>query len=234
MLYCYILKHFYRYASEIESIFERFFSKCKGHNLPIASIGCGPASEFYGIIDFIENNPKNNITFTYTGLDVDDFWKPIWDYTEKNFPNAHFVKEDFFQYYTNHDKPEIIIINYMLSDMAKYNQPEIQTFLDNLLSFIESLPYGMIIFNDITFESDGFDTAYGCLHYIDKNLRGKPLYEIMAGSYKKLPLKQKYFGKRIPDSSIKMPITKIPFDIEPFSVCGSLQYIIIKHRTTKA
>ena len=230
MLFCYILKHFYRYASEIESIFERFFNNSHSH-IKVASVGCGPASEFYGITDFLENNTECKLTFDYTGLDIDDFWQPIWDYTQENFKNAKFVKSDFFEYYEEHELPEVVIINYMLSDMAKYKPNDIKNFLDNLTAFINAMPYGVIIINDINYEKDTVETAYGCLHYLHKKVVNLPNIKIHSGSFAKLPISQKYFGKRIEDDSIRTKMIDIPFDIQPFSKCNSIQYIIIKHKS---
>ena len=230
MLFCYIMKHFYRYASEIESIFERFFNKCHSH-VRVASIGCGPASEFYGITDFLENNPDCELTFDYTGLDIDDFWQPIWDYTQDNFDNAKFINSDFFEYYEEHELPEVIIVNYMLSDMAKYNPDGIKQFLDNLIGVLNAMPYGVIIINDINYEKDTVETAYGCLHYLHKKIKTLPNIKIHAGSFTKLPISQKYFGKRIDNDSIRAKMIDIPFDIQPFSRCNSIQYIIMKHKS---
>lgn len=230
MLFCYIMKHFYRYASEIESIFERFFYMCHSH-IRVASIGCGPASEFYGITDFLENNTKCKLTFDYTGLDIDDFWQPIWDYTQENFKNAQFIKSDFFEYYNEHELPEVVVVNYMLSDMAKYNPDGINDFLDNLVDFLNAMPYGVIIINDINYEKDTTETAYGCLHYLHEKIKSLPDIEIHSGSFTKLPISQKYFGKRIVNDSIRTKMIDIPFDIQPFNKCNSIQYIIIKHQS---
>lgn len=229
MLFCYIMKHFYRYASEIESIFERFFYNCHSH-IRVASIGCGPASEFYGITDFLENNTECKLTFDYTGLDIDDFWQPIWDYTQENFKNAKFIKSDFFEYYNEHEFPEVVIMNYMLSDMAKYSPDCINNFLDNLIGFLNAMPYGVIIINDINYEKDTTETAFGCLHYLHKRIATLPYIQIHSGSFSKRPITRKYFGKRITNDSIRAKMIDIPFDIQPFGKCNSIQYIIIKHK----
>ena len=230
LLNCYVLKHFYRYISEIESIFERHFNGCSAH-LNIASIGCGPASELFGIIDYKERNPQSTFSFDYKGFDLDDIWRPLWDYSEGRFNNVHFINQDFFDYYSTHDKPDVIILNYMLSDMAKYHTDRMQQFLDKLLSFLEQLPCGMVIINDITYESQDLSTAYGCILYLHRKIGKNASYRILPGSYKKLPVHtEKYFGRKIENDTIRPKMLDIPYAIEPFSSCGSLQYIIIKHR----
>lgn len=232
MLNCYILKHFYRYASEIESVFERYFNGCHGH-INIASIGCGPASELFGIFDYKERNPQSTFTFDYKGFDIDDIWQPVWKYAEERFGNVHFIKQDFFDYYKTNSMPDVIILNYMLSDMAKYSLESMQAFLDSLLSFMDAMPYGMIIINDITYESKGLDTAFGCIKYIHLKIGKSSSYKIFPGSYKKLPVRtDKYFGKKIEDDSIRTEMLHIPYNIEPFTSCGSLQYIILKPKRT--
>lgn len=227
MIYCYVLKHFYRYASEIESVFERWFNDFSGH-INVASIGCGPSSELYGIIDYIENHPERSISFDYYGFDIDDIWRPIWDYSESHIPSTHFITNDFFSYYENNTLPDVIIVNYMLSDMSKYHHELIPDFLDKLIFLIERMSSGFIIFNDITYEKDDLRMAYGCLHQIDKKLRKDRSCIISGSSFKKLPLSDKYFGSKIDDDSIRMEMIPIPFGIDPFSSCGSLQYIIKK------
>lgn len=241
MLNCYILKHFYRYSSEIESVFERHFNGCQEHifngcqeHINIASIGCGPASELFGILDYKERNPQSTFTFDYKGFDIDDIWQPIWEYAENRLNNVHFIKQDFFDYYQTNTMPNVIILNYMLSDMAKYSPKSMPQFLEKLLAFIESMPYGMVIINDITYESTDLTTAYGCLLHIHRVLRKSNSYRIFPGSFKKLPMHtDKYFGKRIDNNSIRSNMIDIPYDIEPFSSCGSLQYIILKPSQTQ-
>lgn len=233
MLNCYVLKHFYRYASEIESVFERFFSGFSGH-IHIASIGCGPASELFGIVNFKERTPLSTFTFDYKGFDLDSIWQPIWTYAESRFDYAHFLKQDFFEYYKTNSKPDVIILNYMLSDMAKYSPESMPQFLEKFLDFIDSMPYGMVIINDITYESTKLDTAYGCLFYIHKRISKGNTYKIYPGSFKKLPVHtDKYFGKRIDNDAIRSDMLNVPYNIEPFSSCGSLQYIILKPRQSQ-
>lgn len=233
MLYCYVLKHFYRYASEIESAFERHFNGSHGH-INIASIGCGPASELFGILDYKERNPQSTFSFDYIGFDLDDIWQPIWTYADNRFANVHFLKQDFFEYYKTHTMPDVVILNYMLSDMAKYYPDSMPQFLDRLMAFIDSMPYGMVIVNDITYESSELNTAYGCLLYIHRKIGKSSSYQIYPGSYKKLPVHtDKYFGKKIDNDAIRSEMLNIPCDVKPFSSCGSLQYIILKPRQTQ-
>ena len=129
--------------------------------------------------------------------------------------------------------PEVVIVNYMLSDMAKYKPHDIENFLDNLIDFINAMPYGIIIINDINYEKDTVETAFGCLHYLHKKIVNLPYIEIHAGSFAKLPISRKYFGKRIEDDSVRANMIDIPFDIQPFSKCNSIQYVIIKHKSKK-
>lgn len=229
MLHCYVLKHFYRYASEIESVFERYFNAFSGH-INVASIGCGPSSELYGMQDYLEKHPEQSISFDFYGFDIDNIWKPIWDYSVTRIPSSHFYTEDFFNYYENKPLPEVIFVNYMLSDMSKYNQELVPVFLDNLIALIERMPYGIIIINDISYVKDDLSMAYGCIHNIHKKIRNNKSYTITAGSFQKLPLLGKYFGSKIDDDSIRMDMIPIPFGIDPFPCCGSLQYIIQKNR----
>ena len=49
MALCYILKHFYRFSAEIEAALERHIKIPLNRQLHFASIGCGPASELFGI-----------------------------------------------------------------------------------------------------------------------------------------------------------------------------------------
>ena len=119
----------------------------------------------------------------------------------------------------------------MLSDMAKYNPDGIKQFLDNLIGVLNAMPYGVIIINDINYEKDTVETAYGCLHYLHKKIKTLPNIKIHAGSFTKLPISQKYFGKRIDNDSIRAKMIDIPFDIQPFSRCNSIQYIIMKHKS---
>ena len=69
MALCYILKHFYRFSAEIEAALERHIKIPLNRQLHFASIGCGPASELFGITNFLEHHPNSNLSFTYKGFD---------------------------------------------------------------------------------------------------------------------------------------------------------------------
>ena len=229
MALCYILKHFYRFSAEIEAALERHIKIPLNRQLHFASIGCGPASELLGITNFLEHHPNSNLSFTYKGFDNSTIWKQAWEYISTNIANTEFIASDFFEYYNEHSKPNVVIVNYMLSDMSKFHHEGIHEFLDKLYMFIDSMEYGMLIINDITYYGRDEHTANGCIAYLHRKFAQNKACRFYYGSFNQVSFTKRFFGNnQLSPPSSKIASINMPLGISPFTDCNSLQYIIIK------
>jgi len=155
----YTCHHLYRYASEIEYALEKFdHSVLK--NLNILSIGCGPSTELYGIVNYFLTHGHRNIT--YHGIDQNRIWnkiqeknKEIFEEVYKNI-NINYINTDAFDYINTIDiKPNVLILNYFISDMLLHGN-NMYSFVDKVyMNLITEMPENSIlILNDINLGKD--------------------------------------------------------------------------------
>ena len=81
MAYSYVVKHFYRFASEIEIAFRVIYNtehQNWNSNINVVSLGCGPSSELYGIINELHVQ-QSNLGVSYHGFDTNAIWQKIWN-----------------------------------------------------------------------------------------------------------------------------------------------------------
>ena len=173
MAYNYVVKHFYRFASEIEYAFHIVYHAEQHNwkdNINVVSLGCGPSSELYGIINELQNQ-QSNLVVSYHGFDTNAIWQKIWnlniDICKQH--NVTYTTDDMFAYYTEHSDEhiDILILNYLLSDVARNMQNEEKTaFLDKLAEFIDVMDVQYVIFNDISLFYDNLISGYSCMEYV--------------------------------------------------------------------
>ena len=173
MAYNYVVKHFYRFASEIEIAFRVIYNTERQNwnsNINVVSLGCGPSSELYGIINELHNQ-QSNLGVSYHGFDTNVIWQKIWnlniDICKQH--NVTYTTDDMFAYYTEHSDEhiDILILNYLLSDVARNMQNEEKTaFLDKLAEFIDVMDVQYVIFNDISLFYDDLISGYSCMEYV--------------------------------------------------------------------
>ena len=155
MCYWYVCQDIYRYVTEMAWMFHdtRLGLMNRKDPLRICSIGCGPCSE---LIAFEEYYKRQNLSFDYsfTGFDRNFIWSDIQKQVKKlsmKPDNISFHNTDMFNYYTclDNPKPNVIILNYVISDMLKYDYDAFIRFKDDLIHFIQELPSCALLINDI-------------------------------------------------------------------------------------
>lgn len=154
MCHWYVCQNIYRYASEmVWQLHDKELGlRSRKSALNICSIGCGPCSELIAIEEY---RKKQRLTFdyTYTGFDFNDVWNPIQRKVTllSAMPDSiKFVNRDIFDYYEDTgDNPDMIILNYVLSDMLKSDLGTFSSFIDNLCKFVSGLPSCAVLINDI-------------------------------------------------------------------------------------
>jgi len=171
MCHWYVCQDIYRYASEMAWLLhdKDLGLRTRTSPLNICSIGCGPCSELIAIEEY---RKKYGLTFeyTYTGFDLNNVWNPIQNKVASLSASPdviRFVHGDVFEYYSRSDeRPNMIILNYMLSDMLKYGQDAFSTFIENLCNFVAELPSCAVLINDINRGVDKTDPRgyYSTIH----------------------------------------------------------------------
>ena len=239
MVLYYILKHFYCFVSEIEAFWECLKLETMHSPIKIASIGCGPASELYAISNYKENKGVE-FDYTFIGFDLNEIWNEIWDFNRTIIPQAEFYLKDAFDYYNENpeETPNVLILNYMLSDMAKFDHDNIKLFLSKLINLIDAMPINSwVLLNDISYigspDYNRLDTAYNCFEYLANNIKStKDInYYFYRVSFNPLAYTGKHYGgKKYPNKNLRMPINTKMYakNIYPRLECNSVQMIIKK------
>lgn len=80
---CYTCKYIYRYSSEIEFLLNLYIQTFRNAaEVRLWSIGCGPATELFGLHNFKINN-QLNFVIKYKGFDLNAIWHHVHDYIDQ-------------------------------------------------------------------------------------------------------------------------------------------------------
>lgn len=152
----YVLKYFYRFASEIEYLMQTFLTNnVKKQDFVVYSLGCGPGSEVFGFVDFIQKKLPD-ICLKYEGFDLNPIWNEVQELNKNEFLNSchtiNFHCENLFVANIPYDKINMLVLNYLLSDIVKFcNLDQRQKFVNEIVDFIFRNEVKSIFFNDINF-----------------------------------------------------------------------------------
>lgn len=171
--FCYTCKYIYKYSSEIFHILEILGNILRqAKKVRAASIGCGPASELFGLCMHRESY-KMSYGIDYNGFEKNDIWKPIHDIIKQldvvDSINFHYC--NVFNYYNGIvPYPNLLILNYVISDIVRQSSTEeIEQFLDSLISLISSMSRGsFVVINDINLGRNQKESRYYYSVIIDK------------------------------------------------------------------
>lgn len=170
--YYYCLHFFDRFVSEIRRFF--YYSKPKGTYFNFVSLGCGPGSELFGIIEGLRQCLGNNFRLKYRGYDLEPIWNDVQMVTKSLFAGSNcdvdFYNKDMFREWQDAEDCEVqvLVLNYLLSDCQKFMPyTDLTTFLDNIVNFIIMHKVSVVMYNDIRLV--GFaqmDSGLKCIEYI--------------------------------------------------------------------
>ncbi len=235
MISNYVIKHFYRFSSEIQYAFEQISKYFKEQDeISVVSIGCGPSSELYGVFNGMKNTDMENVSLDYKGFDINSIWSPIWEINQNIYSssNINYYNQNIFDYYKDNTNEHIdlLIVNYMLSDMAKFNSESISVFLDELISFVKNTNISFVLFNDIPLFYDKLSTGYSCMEYVCRGLKDSERikYKSIRNRFRDPNEYQPTYGTKYTTCSLKYSIIQECEAFSPFSECGSIQMIIRK------
>ncbi|MBB4623802.1 hypothetical protein [Parabacteroides faecis] len=156
--YSYVCRYIFQYSSEVLHLFrvlKRWFKDESGiriNDLNVMSIGCGPCSELFAVDSILkEIGYTGNVT--YDGFDTNDIWTDVQNKVKNILPyNVNIINQDCFDYLKStphYTYPNILIINYLLSDILK--RGDLSSFISEMTEHIidKMPPRSMIIINDI-------------------------------------------------------------------------------------
>lgn len=230
----YVCKYIYKYSSEVDHLFQTndYLNTLPFYN--ILSIGCGPSTELYGILNYLQRHSISK-QINYIGCDLNAIWQPIHIETKNIIErrdldvNLQFIYGDIFDNFGSINYAvNILILQYVISDMHVHNC-NLNNFIDGLINWIINNMNGncYILLNDINHNVKARD-------YFDKiisKLRSRNIY-ITCDKY--------YFANRIrdyvypygvmhPNNDITSIIPRQILDkYNPWGFCSSAQLVIKK------
>lgn len=232
--YNYILKHGHRYASEIS----KAVSDIKPHlssnrTIHAISVGCGPSTELYGIINSL---PNYNISFI--GFDQNTIWEDIQTFNQNIFtPAGHKVQysyEDFFEFMHPSSKcADFLILNYFFSDLIKFHKDITDSFIEQLAILITEGRFQWVIINDIPLFYLN-STGYSCTETLIRKTSSTSSFQITPyrRHFSTPKLGQVAYGEKL-CNQLAIPIVEpVVLPYSPFSTCGSIQAIITINNKT--
>jgi len=229
----YACKYLHKYSSEIGYVFNlNELSDLKEYN--VLSIGCGPCTDFFGISDLIETK-KHNVQLNYLGIELNEDWGFAHNWIKAN--SQHNYKITYMDAYVLLKKPEkylgefrpnVIIINYLISDLLKAGCDvlEFMNLLEtNLFRTLSTSTY--IIINDYNRGLSANDPRT----YYDQ-------FETIISSNSKVRIAKCHFKHNIkryhpyhyqhPQNEILFPLMPIIHNFHPWNFCSSAQLLIKK------
>lgn len=227
--YNYILKHGYRYVSEMAWAFlevKKWIDLT--HPITIYSVGCGPSTELYGAVAVFRN-----ATLNYHGFDPNDIWQPIQRFNENNFAlHSHVIKYhdcDFINYVSENDiRCDVLVLNYFLSDFVKYKPQKCDAFINDLVRLIEEGRFATIIINDVMLLYNK-GTGYACMEKIARKLKSPNHNYTFLCKRRHFAVPNQFqfeYGIKLRDTIGFTPIIQEAQQFNPFTTCGSIQLVI--------
>lgn len=227
IIYNYVLKFGHRYASEIDRIMMLLVKYTELPNdLNVYSVGCGPCTELFGVF-----NQLSNKTVHYKGFDISTIWQPLNDFQTTLFPDkdVQFLNTDIFEYSDrNDDHIDILILHYMLSDLARFeSSADCSLFVDKIVTICEEKRVSFIIINDVylTYSSR---TGYALMEELARKLQANKIIneKIGRGHFADPNPYQPTYGKKYANVLTFPIIEASVVHFQPFPSCGSIFMIV--------
>lgn len=226
--YNYILKHGYRYVSEMAWAFSDIKKYVDfSEPLNIFSVGSGPCTELYGAAAVYKNKP-----LLFYGFDQSSIWLPLQHFNKENFKDKPVTIEypdcDFIEFVKNNNlKCDILVLNYFLSDFIKYQPQECESFIRELIALIREGRFSTILINDVMLLYNT-GTGYACMEKIARQLKtnNNISFDCQRRHFAVPNEFQFEYGSKHIDSIGFRPILEEAQPFGPFETCGSIQLII--------
>lgn len=226
MLYYYVLKHCYRFGAEVFFEINKISRDLASwSDIHYVSIGCGPCCELFGAILQWRTMGKEDCDFHFRGFDTGRLWGPLMNKACEccNTVDVSVYNQNVFRFYEdNQEQVDIIVLNYMLSDMKKFHASDYNSFLADLVALIRQKRPRYLLINDIYLLVSVEASRELLKHLTDGGV-----------SFKHIKLQYSYlhpvigqFGHQISKQPYSMSDALIVRKYDPFREVNSIQTII--------
>lgn len=230
MIYCYTCSYVYKYASEINHLFNLLqynsFTEFK-----ILNLGCGSCADLFGINNFLAQRNRQ-LPVSYTGVDINQKWVSTQTKIKELFSeqNINFILSDVFDYLDSIPVGQVLNFNivnlqYILNELHKNCNERIDEFITKfVIKVINQLPSNTtVIINDINLHHVRNIAARIFNEAVVKNL-------VSQGSYRfRNPTSHTYGGSQHPNDNLLFEVSQnILTNYDVKNPCSSAQIVIYK------
>lgn len=232
----YVCKYSHKYMSELYYAFQNLEDLKHIENLKVLSIGCGPCTDMLALDYLKQSRVYNYSTLEYRGIEIDTtIWKKIhndigdlvpdtYDINIINYDACLYVDQLLEQEW----KPNLIVFQYVFSDMQKHSKEEkIEHLIETIGKYISQCPNNTyIVCNDINL-SRRFN---GGREFFDMLLNKIPCETQYIQCHFNNSNKNGHFnyGQEYKSNKLICPIPTSIQCYEPFTSCASAQMLIKK------
>ena len=234
----YYCRYSYRYASEVVYGLRQFRDIMKLDTLKVMSVGCGPCTELAAIDYLHQNRELNYKKLEFRGIDpLKNMWKYIWEDIDEYYQGqVKFYERDILELVDIIVEkkwiPDLIIFQYVFSDMYKKNSAEeIRRFIDKLAKFLnEQIGKSIYILANDANIGMKYEGGRDFFNILEKNINEPKIMRRYHFNNDYRPTHYDY-GEEYEDNGIYFEIpAHIKEKYDSIDSCASAQVLIIKKK----
>jgi hypothetical protein len=194
------------------------------------SIGCGPSTELFGLYNFkISNDLK--FVINYKGFDLSNLWRPVHEFiNQMDLFETNYFYEDVFQYsQKTTEQPNIIVLNYVISDILRTNREYIDQFITDICNYMNQIGKCVLIVNDINLGQNANEPRFYYNTIISRIRKDSNI--IREGFFHFVNSQRSYYRYGVQHNNNKVPIIppeSINTAYAPWLECRSAQLFTFK------
>lgn len=231
----YVCKYAHKYTSELIYAFSWLKDLKVKKRLNVLSIGCGPCTDLLALSHLVRAGEYGFVTLDYKGIEVNtEIWNNIYDDIYDLKPQSwsfEVIPRDICDYIETLQrqnwKPDLIVMQYVFSDMRKHTDPQnIAALIKSLARYVDSCKKNTyVVCNDINLSID----YNGGREYFDRLYNRMRTYATAHRFHFHNSNKPNHFdyGDEYESNGLKV----FPDDLDyyqPYRSCASAQMIIKK------
>lgn len=130
-------------------------------------------------------------------------------------------------YCCNNEQVNMVVLNYMISDMIKFDKVGFPAFLERLKDFLGRQREAIVVFNDVfsidvhNALSNIYHTFPYSTHFVVEGIRGRYFSKMNHGLV---------FGDQYPNNKLLFSSSPVESRLDPFRECKSIQLLIKTHK----
>lgn len=236
MMDFYVCKYAHKYTSELIYAFSMLRDLWTRRHLNVLSIGCGPCTDLLALYHLKNQGTYNFADIDYRGVEINTkIWSNIYDDISDMIPwnwSFEIIPEDICGYIDillqQNWKPDLIVMQYVFSDMHKHTQPDvIAAMITSLAQYIDSCDKNTyVVCNDINL-SVGYNGGREYFDQLYNRIRARSIPRRFHFNNSNRQNHFEYGDEYDSNALIVFPSNELAC-YQPYMSCSSAQMIIKK------